>query len=220
MKNNIPKISIPHPCTQVWGDMQPIPNGRFCGSCQKTVIDFFGMSNTEILDILSSSSQICGRFTDFQLLSLNNSVIPPKRSFSLKWLSVAAAVISFLSLIKAEAKGVIPKIIHQQSVSLVGKSLSINRDTIYKTLTGKIVDAHNEPLPGVTVKVKDTKLRTTTATNGEFVINVPEVKRITLIVSFIGYKTMEVKVRPGNKGKLNLKLEMQSRILGEVAIVD
>ena len=46
MKNN---YSIPNPCSEDWNTMTPDDNGRFCGSCQKVVIDFTTYSTHEIL---------------------------------------------------------------------------------------------------------------------------------------------------------------------------
>ena len=56
--------------------MAPVPGGRFCYSCAKKVIDFSLMSDRQIIEILSNSTQaLCGRFLDEQLnrdLSVRN----------------------------------------------------------------------------------------------------------------------------------------------------
>ena len=59
------KISIPKPCNQNWNSMSPNKNGRFCNSCDKTVIDFTKMNNPEISKYFSENSnneRICGHF--------------------------------------------------------------------------------------------------------------------------------------------------------------
>jgi hypothetical protein len=33
------QVAIKNPCSENWGQMSPNANGRFCSSCQKTVLD-------------------------------------------------------------------------------------------------------------------------------------------------------------------------------------
>ena len=59
------KISIPKPCNENWNSMSPNKNGRFCNSCNKTVIDFTKMNNPEIQKYFienSGQERICGHF--------------------------------------------------------------------------------------------------------------------------------------------------------------
>ena len=56
--------------------MSPEAQGRFCASCCKTVVDFTGMSDAELLRYFSSpKEQVCGRFYSDQL---NRPVQPVK----------------------------------------------------------------------------------------------------------------------------------------------
>jgi hypothetical protein len=41
--------------------------GRFCQQCQKTVVDFTGMTDAEVLEYFSAGSSVCGRFLPWQL---------------------------------------------------------------------------------------------------------------------------------------------------------
>lgn len=69
------KINIPKPCNQNWNSMTPDKNGRFCGSCNKTVIDFTKMENLEIKNYLienSGKESICGHFKFNQVDPKNN----------------------------------------------------------------------------------------------------------------------------------------------------
>lgn len=59
------KISIPSPCSESWNAMSPNGNGRFCNSCDKTVVDFTKMTNPEIQKYFtdhSNEGRICGHF--------------------------------------------------------------------------------------------------------------------------------------------------------------
>lgn len=61
-------VQIPQPCPERWDAMQPTKQGRFCTSCQKTVVDYTAMSDRELVKLLSQPLQSnCGRFRDEQL---------------------------------------------------------------------------------------------------------------------------------------------------------
>lgn len=86
------KISIPEPCHENWGAMTPNEQGRFCGSCQKTVVDFTHFSAEDIQNYFAKhyGQKVCGRFKNEQLTAINiqipNTVfsyIPASRKFAL-----------------------------------------------------------------------------------------------------------------------------------------
>lgn len=62
-------VKIPEPCTENWDKMTPDNNGRFCGSCQKTVVDFTQMSDEQVKNFLldNKHKNTCGRFNTAQL---------------------------------------------------------------------------------------------------------------------------------------------------------
>lgn len=81
---------------------------------------------------------------------------------------------------------------------------------------GKITDkANGDALPGVSVKVKGSSAGAVTDANGNFSLNAPE--NGTLVISYIGYTTMEVPVN--NRNTLRIALENPATALGEVVVV-
>ncbi|PKP09617.1 MAG: SusC/RagA family protein [Bacteroidetes bacterium HGW-Bacteroidetes-4] len=60
------------------------------------------------------------------------------------------------------------------------------------TVKGKVVDENGEPLPGASVIQKGTSMGTISDANGSFQLSVPS--DATLIVSFIGFKSVEVPI--------------------------
>lgn len=64
-------------------------------------------------------------------------------------------------------------------------------------IKGRVVDELHEPLPGAVIKVKGTTTGAVTDIDGNFRLNVPDGKKVTLIVSFVGLKTMELVAVPG-----------------------
>jgi len=63
------KPHISNPCHEKWDDMTPQSGGRHCDECDKTVIDFTGLTNDEISTYLTqhADEKICGRFSSDQL---------------------------------------------------------------------------------------------------------------------------------------------------------
>ena len=57
------RLKIETPCREDWTKMSPNKEGRHCGLCDKTVVDFTLMSQEEITNYLThnSKAQICGR---------------------------------------------------------------------------------------------------------------------------------------------------------------
>lgn len=57
-------IEIPKPCHESWEDMTPEDQGRHCAQCRKTVVDFSGWSNEDILQYMQQrqGQRVCGRF--------------------------------------------------------------------------------------------------------------------------------------------------------------
>ena len=83
------------------------------------------------------------------------------------------------------------------------------------TVTGKVTDADTkEALPGVSIAVKGTSTGTVTDVNGDFSIKVEQGK--TLVFSFVGYTSQEVKV---SKANINVSLKPSDLALEEVVVV-
>ena len=75
-------LSVTSPCHQNWEQMTPDQQGRFCASCQKTVVDFTAMSDRQIIEYFQKTNvSTCGRFYRDQL---NREVIAPKKG--MPWL--------------------------------------------------------------------------------------------------------------------------------------
>lgn len=85
-----------------------------------------------------------------------------------------------------------------------------------RLLRGQVKEAGtNEPLPGVTIRVKDTSVGTVTDANGDFSVNIPEGSAF-LVISYVGFKTQEVSTA-GNSS-ITVLLEEDSELLQEVVV--
>lgn len=83
-------------------------------------------------------------------------------------------------------------------------------------VSGKVTDENGAELPGVNVVVKGTQRGTTTDSNGEYKLSVPDQKAV-VVFSFVGYETTELVV--GNMTKLDVSLRVNIKALGEVIVV-
>lgn len=79
-------------------------------------------------------------------------------------------------------------------------------------VTGTVVDANGDPIIGATVQVKGTKQAVVTDLDGKFVL--PSAKG-SLVISYIGYETQEMKV----KSNLKVQLEEDNNLLDDVVVV-
>jgi hypothetical protein len=70
-------ITIPTPCHEDWNAMTPNEQGRHCGSCVKTVVDFTTWQPLAILEHFETNVNVCGRFKTDQL----NEPIPTAEDF-------------------------------------------------------------------------------------------------------------------------------------------
>jgi len=75
------RLQIPTPCQENWANMQPADKGRHCAACQKTVVDFTAMSDTEIIRYMSKAGQhVCGRLTPDQVNRPLIPLTPPQKN--------------------------------------------------------------------------------------------------------------------------------------------
>lgn len=93
--------------------------------------------------------------------------------------------------------------------------VSVNAVLQSSIVKGVVKDASGEPLMGVNVLVKGTTLGTVTDMDGKFSLQAPAGS--TLVVSYIGFKSQEVKI----KGTTPLKITLRddSEALSEVVVV-
>ena len=82
------------------------------------------------------------------------------------------------------------------------------------TISGIVKDENGLPIIGATVKVRGAQMGVVTDIDGKFSLKTSVGSVLT--VSYIGYKTQDVKVQEG--GSLNIKLEPESKQLNEVVV--
>jgi CarboxypepD_reg-like domain len=170
MNKNELNISIPKPCKQDWNAMTADKSGKFCASCQKTVVDFSRMSDAEIIHYLQDFNGIsCGRFSAHQL---NRPLVEPliakpknRWAWALSALLLPTVAASQPPIPMEPTEILDPSVPEQKQPK---KSLKIE---------GEVTElGTNMPLENVKVSVLSwgTTIKTTTNAKGFFSVNLPE----------------------------------------------
>lgn len=192
--------------------MLPEERGRFCLSCQKKVVDFTHMSDTEIAQFFQQAKgSTCGRFTESQLN--RNMVIPRKPLPWIRYFFQATLPALLLSL-KASATSKVDYPTYISPLQSVASDTSIETGAV--TAEGIVLDEDGKGLPFASIILKGTNRGVQTDSIGKFVfkgINTPAI----LVISSVGYVMQEVEIRPG-QNIIQLELQISSAVLGEVVI--
>lgn len=95
-------IQIKNPCDANWQEMTPAQSGKYCGACEKVVVDFSNMNDDEIKNYFATykEQKTCGRFLDSQLE--RPLVVPSQTRFNtflnhLNKIPIARTVVFFLT---------------------------------------------------------------------------------------------------------------------------
>ncbi len=87
-----------------------------------------------------------------------------------------------------------------------------------QSVSGVVVDAQNQPLPGVAVLVKGTTKGTITNVDGKFTLNqISNASAKTLVFSFIGYQKQEQVI--GNSTSMHIVMQESTKQMDEVVVV-
>lgn len=125
-----------------------------------------------------------------------------------------------------QLKEAIDQILYGQDVvyEVKGKNVIVQKKQIQQNtlkdgkkrkITGVVNDANGEPIIGATIKEKGTNNGTASDTNAKFSLEVSP--GAILEISFIGYRTQEVKI--GNRTNLSIVLSEDQQLLDEVVVV-
>ena len=88
-----------------------------------------------------------------------------------------------------------------------------------RTIKGFVYDESNEPLPGVSVRVKGDTKGNITSIDGEYMLSLSSNEKTTLIFSYIGMETQEVVIAAGTQDILkNITLKTDDKTLNEVVV--
>ncbi len=87
--------------------------------------------------------------------------------------------------------------------------------SLQETITGIVIDENGVPVPGASVVVKNSTTGTATDFDGNFTLDAPS--DAILVVSYLGYKTIEVPVN--NQSQMTITMQEDTALLDEVVVV-
>jgi hypothetical protein len=211
------QLSIPTPCHENWDNMSSEEKGKFCGACQKTVMDFTRMSDRQLAEFFKKpAGNVCGRFYDDQLNREIDLSVPRKRIPWIKYF-FQFSLPAFLFSFKATAQGKVKvkqESQHIMTLGFIATRLVDMQTSDTKLVSGMIVDERGEPIPQATIIVKDTQMGTMTDSAGKFSLKIPGIRKPVLIVQAIGFESKEVQAANGNA----MKIVLNAMWMGEVVI--
>ena len=218
------QLSIPTPCHEDWQAMLPEEKGRFCLSCQKTVIDFSTMSDAEVLKhIANSSKSICGNFAPDQLdRQIKELPLRKKNVFRYAW-NMAAAFLIFSTKTTAQVKPAKDNIVCGPANNAQEDGIRLLRGQIVSSiiLKGRVTDTLGNPVVAASVWVNDSKEGVATDKEGYFtIISHSYTYPVTLRTTSIGFMYNETIItNEKNTGNIAIQLKKDTLPwLGEVVI--
>jgi hypothetical protein len=187
-------------CNQYWDEMNPTEGGRTCAKCDKTIVDFSGMSFSDIAIFMSESKQpVCGYYLPGQLRKMN--VLKPAIPVALGVTLLASPLLASPTPSSNQIVEHSPVQQHNDIIPSVKTEPFIKSiDTII--LTGSVyyfdtVKNSNLAVSYATVMIKGTRQGTVTNENGVYRLAFsPETDtgKIYLVFSSIGLEITEVEV--------------------------
>jgi len=211
MKQKI-QISISEPCHENWQNMTLVEKGRFCSSCQKTVLDFTHLSDNEIIKLVSKNENLCGRISISQL---NRDLIPISRK-SNYFGYFATSVLAFLGLGAETSFAQEKPIIEQTDFNYLD---TIKDSTQRFSIKGKVFLDH-EALIHVTIFNKTANFVTESDQNGQY--NILVSNGDVLVFSYLGLQNIERVVKDNvlmtiqMKKSKNNDIYMEHVVLGQL----
>jgi hypothetical protein len=215
-------IAIQKPCAEKWEAFSPTPDGRFCSSCSKIVVDFTRMTDEEILRyFIAESTQTCGRFRSDQLKHYStNNPVTIRTGFNLFKAGLLSLVVLLMSRPSFATPGnQKPKL---EVAQFHGQQLATNIQVSGDYLIKGVVKSKDDgsAIPGVNILVKGSGDEGTVSdADGQFVFPRKLKEGEVIIFSFIGYNTVEYVVHKDASETIVLTLGMTVCVtLGEVAV--
>ena len=154
---------MPKPCHQNWDGMKRNTDGRYCDHCQKTVLDFSAMTDSQVYHFFSQNKDTyCGKFLNTQL---QRDIVPVQtQSASVSRGNAFAAVITLVALNTVQVFG---QKNHPQKQLIT--QVENNKEKLLKPkviITGTITNENGGLLENA--KVVFDSIATTTDKDGKF----------------------------------------------------
>ncbi len=218
------KISIPEPCTQNWASMSPAEKGRYCNSCEKEVVDFRNWTSEELKDwFFNDKGTTCGLFFQEQI-TVGSPPVKKSRWSLVKGVFVASCLTLFASS-KAYSKQALATVYEENKASKSNFTVKDSETDTLVTISGRVKD-FNDKIDLLNVKVWTLSgQKTVTDAYGRFCLEAKVKKegKVVLFFDYVGYRTKELVLNPGETENLKIELgmpeEQKRLVLGGAVLI-
>jgi hypothetical protein len=224
-------LEIKQPCGEPWAGMTRSGHGRYCMNCQKSVIDFTGMNDRQILAIIvQANGKVCGRLNKDQLARpLDLGGAEQRSPVPMAPLLAGLMLLGGAENLMAQANNEPITSVHVLGEESDKTTIS-GAKKLCKALTGRVVDKDSKlPLSGVLIQhYYRGRYNTLSDEDGYFSLELPEKlskQSNWFKITKTGYVLLEFQFE---KGVLPLELqgslEMESmdnlglRVAGEIEV--
>jgi len=217
-------LNIADPCHENWDGMTNAPDGRFCRSCSRVVVDFTTMTDREILKFFKEyKGKVCGNFNPYQLgRPIVKEPFMPRALRSRAAAALVAGTIMATSDLNGQqnlpiGKSTIPHTVMTDESREIGDKAKNPAET--RTINGILKCAQSgEPILFGNLHIIGTRRGTATDLDGKFELKVSPGD--TIVASYIGYESIKINVDTIDSEPLVIEMEMGKVLVGEVVIVD
>ena len=226
---NTLSVQISTPCLEKWSGIKSAGGGGFCGSCQKTVMDFAIMTDAEVISAMSQRKEgVCGRFRAEQLNRPLRGCSPVSRTPQRFWSLLTAGLLGWYTT-PAQVNAPEIKTTKSSAETAGCQQTSIPSPLIAsvdssRIITGRVVagsDKNN--LPNVSVLMQGVSQGVATDTTGHFQLVIPidyALDSVMITVSYLGFLRQKVSVNLSQQEPLLISLVEYTNIMGEAAVVE
>lgn len=198
------KIVVPQSCESSWEQMTPVSTGRYCNSCEKTVVDFTEMSDEQIVRYFKDNAgkNVCGRFSNDQL----DRPMREKRQ-KMPWLKYVLniSIPALLISIKSSAQQVKQSVYKEYRYTETDSGARVRTPVLdKKEISGIVTDENGTGIPYASVVIKNTTIGASADSAGFFRLEYfDKVTAIKLVISSVGYQDRELIL--GEQGSSQVK---------------
>jgi hypothetical protein len=166
------KLSMRFQCNESWEKMHEKATGKFCTSCCRTLVDFSGYSDAELLNYFhSNKGRICGRLRPGQM---NRYLFPPsdpRKTNSFK--SILGTILLFLIGKESFSEKDIPtaSLYSFYDNNEAQQKNDKNESDTAGYVTGKVIDEIlRTPVSGARIMIQGNSYEAVTNSEGQFSI--------------------------------------------------
>jgi len=222
MKPQTIKISIATPCHENWDKMLEEEKGKFCLSCQKTVVDFSRMTNEQIINYFNTASgKTCGRIAKHQLDMPISNYRNVKTPFFNKYVAGFLMALGFYN--PSHAQNNEPRT--EQHIKGKMAVNPVNSSKKKLVINGRVISAKTKkPIPNASITIVGSDVNVLTDKNGNYIIYVPsdfQNTSLQVAITAVGYESFFVTGIDYHKTSVSIITKMEKEemhIMGDMVM--